>query len=50
MPTECIPDLFGFKPAGSREVVAAFDGGRIFRIRLDPPNGIRSQHSSPWEK
>src|SRR3984893_5340020 len=25
MPTECIPDLFGFAPVEGREVVAAFD-------------------------
>ena len=29
MPTECIPDLFGFAPAEGRAVVAAFDGGRV---------------------
>jgi hypothetical protein len=29
MPTECIPDLFGFGPVGSREVVAAFDAGAL---------------------
>jgi hypothetical protein len=29
MPTECIPDLFGFKPVGGREVVAAFDAGAV---------------------
>jgi hypothetical protein len=29
MPTECIPDLFGFEPADGRAVVAAFDGGRV---------------------
>ncbi|MBC7663617.1 MAG: IS1380 family transposase [Caulobacter sp.] len=29
MPTECIPDLFGFVPADGRAVVAAFDGGRV---------------------
>src|SRR5882757_9200480 len=29
MPTECIPDLFGFEPVERREVVAAFDAGAI---------------------
>ena len=29
MPTECIPDLFGFKPVAGRAVVAAFDGGLV---------------------
>src|SRR5215467_12553789 len=29
MPTDCTPDLFGFAPVEGREVVAAFDGGRI---------------------
>ncbi|HEY9219748.1 MAG TPA: IS1380 family transposase [Phenylobacterium sp.] len=29
MPTECIPDLFGFAPADGRAVMAAFDGGRV---------------------
>ncbi|HYY27921.1 MAG TPA: IS1380 family transposase [Chthoniobacterales bacterium] len=29
MQTECIQDLFGFKPVEGREVVAAFDGGAI---------------------
>jgi len=29
MPTECIPDLFGFAPVERREVVASFDGGSI---------------------
>lgn len=29
MPTECIPDLFGFEPVESRRVEAAFDGGRM---------------------
>lgn len=29
MPTECIPDLFGFAPVGRREVVASFDGGSL---------------------
>ena len=29
MPTECIPDLFGFEPVQGREVVAAFDAGMI---------------------
>jgi hypothetical protein len=29
MPTECIPTLFEFAPAGNRVVVASFDGGRI---------------------
>src|SRR6266481_4198571 len=29
MPTECIPDLFGFEPVEGREVVAAFDAGMI---------------------
>jgi len=29
MQTECIPDLFGFKAADGRAVVAAFDGGRV---------------------
>lgn len=29
MPTECIPDLFGFIPVEKRAVVAAFDGGRM---------------------
>jgi hypothetical protein len=29
MPTECIPDLFGFAPAEGHRVVAAFDGGRV---------------------
>ena len=29
MPTECIPDLFGFAPAEGHAVVAAFDGGRV---------------------
>jgi hypothetical protein len=29
MPTECIPDSFGFEPVEGREVVAAFDAGAI---------------------
>jgi len=29
MPTECIPDLFGFAPVEGRAVVAAFDGGSM---------------------
>jgi len=29
MPTECIPDLFGFSPVEGRKVVAAFDVGAI---------------------
>src|SRR5688572_27379853 len=29
MPTECIPDLFGFEPVESRRVEAAFDGGAV---------------------
>jgi hypothetical protein len=29
MPTECIPDLFGFTAAEGRRVVAAFDGGAM---------------------
>ena len=29
MPTECIPDMFGFAPVEGRAVVAAFDGGAI---------------------
>ena len=29
MPTECIPDLFGFEPVERREVVAAFDAGMV---------------------
>jgi hypothetical protein len=29
MQTECIPDLFGFAPVEKRQVVAAFDGGKI---------------------
>ena len=29
MPTECIPDLFGFEPAEGRRVEAAFDGGAV---------------------
>ena len=29
MPTECIPDLFGFARVERREVVACFDGGSI---------------------
>ena len=29
MPTECIPDLFGFEPAEGRRVEAAFDGGAM---------------------
>jgi hypothetical protein len=29
MPTECIPDLFGFAPVEGRAVVAAFDGGSV---------------------
>ncbi len=29
MPTECIPDLFGFAPIEGRAVVAGFDGGRV---------------------
>ena len=29
MQTECILDLFGFKPANGRAVVAAFDGGHV---------------------
>jgi hypothetical protein len=29
MPTQCSPDLFGFAPVEGRQVVAAFDGGRI---------------------
>lgn len=27
--TQCIPDLFGFQDLGKREVVAAFDGGKV---------------------
>ena len=27
--TQCTPNLFGFQDLGSREVVAAFDGGRV---------------------
>jgi Transposase DDE domain group 1 len=27
--TECIPTLFGFQDLGSREVIAAFDGGKV---------------------
>jgi hypothetical protein len=27
--TQCIPTLFGFQDLGSREVVAAFDGGKV---------------------
>jgi hypothetical protein len=29
MPTECIPDLFGFEPVESRRVEASFDGGEM---------------------
>ena len=29
MPAECIATLFGFEPAEGRQVVAAFDGGRV---------------------
>jgi hypothetical protein len=29
MPTECIPDMFGFEPVEGREVVAAFDAGAV---------------------
>jgi hypothetical protein len=29
MPTECIPDLFGFAPVDGRHVEASFDGGMI---------------------
>src|SRR3954470_5513505 len=29
MPTECIPELFGFAPVEGRDVVAAFDAGAI---------------------
>ncbi len=29
MPTECIPDLFGFEPVEKRRVEARFDGGAI---------------------
>jgi hypothetical protein len=29
MPTECIPDLFGFSSVKGRQVVAAFDGGAV---------------------
>ncbi len=29
MPTECIPDLFGFAPVEGRVVVASFDGGAV---------------------
>jgi len=29
MPTECIPDLFGFAPVEGRRVEASFDGGTI---------------------
>lgn len=29
MPTECIPDLFGFSSVEGRQVVAAFDGGAV---------------------
>jgi Transposase DDE domain group 1 len=29
MPTECIPDLFGFARVEGRSVVAAFDGGAV---------------------
>ena len=29
MPTECIPDLFGFASVEGRQVVAAFDGGAV---------------------
>jgi hypothetical protein len=29
MPTECSADLFGFGTVEGREVVAAFDGGKI---------------------
>jgi hypothetical protein len=29
MPTECIPDLFGFARVEGRQIVAAFDGGQI---------------------
>ena len=29
MPTECIPNLFGFKPVEKRRVEACFDGGAI---------------------
>jgi hypothetical protein len=29
MPTECIPELFGFAPVEGREVVAAFDAGAV---------------------
>lgn len=27
--TECLPTLFGFQDLGSRQVVAAFDGGKV---------------------
>ena len=29
MPTECIPDMFGFEAVAGRQVMAAFDGGAI---------------------
>ena len=29
MQTECIATLFGFEPADGRQIVAAFDGGRV---------------------
>ncbi|MGH6912711.1 MAG: IS1380 family transposase [Geminicoccales bacterium] len=29
MPTECIPDLFGFEPVEGRRVEAVFDGGAV---------------------
>src|SRR5260370_22405628 len=29
MPTECIPDLFGFEPVEGRDVVAAIDAGMV---------------------
>jgi len=29
MPTQCIPDWFGFAPVEGRSVVSAFDGGKI---------------------
>jgi hypothetical protein len=29
MPTECIPELFGFTPVEKRQVVASFDGGAM---------------------
>jgi hypothetical protein len=29
MPTECIPELFGFEPVEGRRVEAAFDGGAV---------------------